>query len=79
MRELMARVAALLRRHDRAADRAQPASAPVHSAQLSLDRERRQAVVRGERVELTKQEFDLLYLLAAQPGVVFSAAAGVER
>ena len=34
-----------------------------------------QALVRGAPVELTKQEFDLLYLLAARPGVVFSRAA----
>jgi len=30
-------------------------------------------------VELTKQEFDLLYLLAARPGVVFSRAALLQQ
>ena len=29
-------------------------------------------VVRGAPVELTKQEFDLLYLLASRRGIVFS-------
>jgi DNA-binding response OmpR family regulator len=78
VRELMARVSALLRRHDRAADRAQPA-ASLRTSQLSLDRDRRQAVVRGAFVELTRQEFDLLYLLAARPGVVFSRAALLQQ
>ena len=40
-----------------------------------LDPDRREAVVRGEPVELTRQEFDLLYLLASRPGIVFSRAA----
>jgi DNA-binding response OmpR family regulator len=35
--------------------------------------------VRGEPIELTKQEFDLLYLLAARPGVVFSRAALLQQ
>jgi len=42
---------------------------------LGLDADRRELVVRGARVELTKQEFDLLYLLAARPGIVFSREA----
>ena len=46
---------------------------------LSLDHDRRVAVVRGEPVELTKQEFDLLYLLAARPGIVFSRAALLQN
>ena len=36
---------------------------------------RREAIVRGGAVDLTKQEFDLLYLLAARPGIVFSRTA----
>jgi DNA-binding response OmpR family regulator len=78
VRELMARVTALLRRHERAAERTHLA-AVVQTGQLSLDRERRRAIVRGEPVELTKQEFDLLYLLAARPGVVFSRAALLQQ
>jgi len=35
--------------------------------------------VRGEPLELTKQEFDLLYLLAARPGIVFSRAALLQQ
>ena len=35
--------------------------------------------MRGEPIELTKQEFDLLYLLAARPGVVFSRASLLQQ
>ena len=48
------------------------ASAWIGSA---VDSERRQAIVRGTPADLTKQEFDLLYLLASRPGIVFSRAA----
>src|SRR5262245_37088266 len=77
VRELMARVGALMRRHQRRQAEARPA-AVLHVGDLSLDRERRSATVRGERVELTKQEFDLLYLLASRPGAVFTRAALLE-
>ena len=79
VRELMARVNALLRRRDRESGSANSAPPVLHTPQLSLDRERRQATVRGETVELTKQEFDLLHLLVTRPGVVFSRAALLQH
>ena len=79
VRELMARVSALLRRHDRHSERGQTPSSTVQAPQLALDRDRRSATVRGEPTELTRQEFDLLYLLAARPGVVFSRAALLQQ
>jgi DNA-binding response OmpR family regulator len=78
VRELMARVGALMRRHARAAAPS-AASGPLRFRDLALDSDRRTATVRGEPVELTKQEFDLLFLLAARPGVVFTRAALLER
>jgi len=75
IRELVARTAALLRRTQR---KDIPAASAVHivrSHDLTLDVERREAVVRGKSVELTKQEFDLLYLLASRRGIVFSRTA----
>jgi two-component system OmpR family response regulator len=74
LRELLARVGAILRRTTRA-DAAADLSRRVQSRHLALDAERRETLVRGRRVELTKQEFDLLYLLASRPGIVFSRAA----
>ena len=80
IREMLARVSAILRRNDRI-DAQATASAVrrVETRDLALDPERREAVVRGGAVELTKQEFDLLYLLAARPGIVFSRAALLSK
>jgi len=62
---LAARITAVLRR-------AGPASAdPVISvAGLQVDLARREALLDGRRLELSRREFDLLAYLAAKPGVV---------
>ncbi len=70
VRELIARVRAVLRR-------AQGAANPDVKDQLrvfdiTLDRAMRTVVVAGAAVELTKSEFDLLATLMASPGRVFS-------
>ena len=76
VREMVARVGAILRRNERTvASPGTAAARHVRSRDVTLDPERREAIVRGGRVELTKQEFDLLYLLAARPGIVFSRTA----
>jgi two-component system OmpR family response regulator len=75
IRELVARAAAVLRRTDRTDARANASAPGVQSRDLRLDTDRRRAIVRGAAVELTKQEFDLLHLLAARRGIVFSRAA----
>ena len=70
--ELVARVQTILRR--------QRVRAPVPAAAaqrlvfdgLSIDLDRREVQRAGERVELTGTEFELLALLAAEPGKVFS-------
>jgi DNA-binding response OmpR family regulator len=51
----------------------------VESRELILDADKRQTVVRGSTVELSKQEFDLLYLLATRPGIVFSREALIAK
>jgi two-component system, OmpR family, alkaline phosphatase synthesis response regulator PhoP len=79
IREMLARVGAILRRTDRLEARASAASRRIRSRDVTLDAERREAVVRGAPVELTKQEFDLLYVLAARPGIVFSRAALLSK
>jgi DNA-binding response OmpR family regulator len=74
VREMVARIGAILRRVERNVE--PPASAAAHRAgPLSLDVARRQAYIRGHRVELTRQEFDMLHQLSARPGMVFSRAA----
>jgi DNA-binding response OmpR family regulator len=80
IREMLARVGAILRRNDRIDAHANAAAVRrVQTRDLALDPERREAVVRGSAVELTKQEFDLLYLLAARPGIVFSRGALLSK
>jgi len=65
-RELLARLAAILRR-----SRA-PAGAPsvLRFGPLEIDRGAREVRVRGERRELTSRQFDLLLLLAERAGRV---------
>jgi DNA-binding response OmpR family regulator len=78
VRGLMARIGALMRRHRRQTTE-QTSSNVLHAGDLTLNRARRQPIVRGERVELTKQEFDPLFLLASRPGAVFTRAALLEE
>jgi DNA-binding response OmpR family regulator len=78
VRELMARIAALMRRHQRGSPEAAP-SPVLRAGELTLDSQRREATVRGELVELTKQEFDLLYMLASRPGAVFTRVALLQE
>ena len=69
-RELLARVAALLRREELRAQGA--ASTPVRRGELALDPERLEVSWRGAPLELTVTEFRLLEQLSARPGVVRS-------
>jgi DNA-binding response OmpR family regulator len=70
MRELVARVRALLRRVDRAAELVTQASGPLTVGPLQVDRDRRRVRVDGIEVHLTPTEFDLLVCLASAPGTV---------
>jgi len=77
VRELIARVRALLRRPRLAAADAPPADTEpvvrVHG--VEIDPARRRVRVDGRDVELTDQEFRLLHLLATHAGIVFSREA----
>jgi len=79
VRELLARVEALLRRHKRAGGESAPADTYIAAGELAVDVQKRQVTVRGEPVDLTRQEFDLLALIAARPGMVFSRAALLQQ
>ncbi len=75
MRELVARVAALLRRVDRAvelAERARQTPAVLTVGDLVVDTGARRCTAAGEHVHLTPTEFDLLACLAAAPGQVLT-------
>jgi DNA-binding response OmpR family regulator len=79
VRELVARARALLRRPRASRGLETPAGQIVSAGPLVLDPARRRAVVRGEAVDLTPHEFDVLYLLAAHPGIVFTRDMLLER
>jgi DNA-binding response OmpR family regulator len=72
MRELVARVRALLRRVERAAALATAGPAELSVGRLHIDRARRQVRLDGTLVHLTPTEFDLLACLAADPGTVLT-------
>ena len=69
-RELVARLQTVLRRHSATVTRP-PGSALVFDG-LIVDPATRSVQRRGEAVELTGTEFELLHLLARTPGKVFS-------
>jgi two-component system, OmpR family, response regulator len=66
-RELVARITTVLRRR-----RATPAEATLRFEGLRIDPVTRSVEREGEAVELTGTEFELLLLLAREPGRVFS-------
>ncbi len=66
--ELVARVDAVLRRVDTAPEH----EAPIEFDDMTIDPAARRVVVRGDEVQLTQREFDVLLFLARHPGQVFS-------
>ncbi|HXQ87498.1 MAG TPA: response regulator transcription factor [Gaiella sp.] len=66
-RELLARIRAVLRRTQRG-----PSSYRLVAGSLEIDLRARRVVLGGREVELTPKEFDLLALLASDPGAVVS-------
>lgn len=69
MREMVARVQALLRRVDRAAELASEgqSQAPLVVGDVEVNRAQRRVSKAGAEVHLTRTEFDLLAYLAAHP------------
>lgn len=70
-RELVARLQTVLRRL-RASGPAAAALGPLEFDGLSIDPARRSVLRHGEPLELTGTEFDLLHMLAREPGKVFN-------
>ncbi len=69
-RELVARVKAVLRRS--AAQGNEKGDELIQIGDILIDPQRREVKIAGELVEIRTQEFDLLYTLARQPGIVLS-------
>ncbi|TYP54927.1 response regulator transcription factor [Thermosediminibacter litoriperuensis] len=67
-RELAARVKAVLRR----TDKVERSEKIIKAGPVTIDVERHEVFVNGERKDFTPKEFELLRLLASNPGKVFS-------
>jgi two-component system, OmpR family, alkaline phosphatase synthesis response regulator PhoP len=80
VRELMARVRALLRRGpSQPVDRGEAVDKPIGYKHIEMDPARRRVLAEGREVDLTSQEFQLLYLLLSNPGIVFTREALLRR
>jgi DNA-binding response OmpR family regulator len=77
LRELAARVKAILRRMERI--REHESDAPLDLAGLLIDPTRRRVSVDGQEVALTPLEFEILLTLARDPGVVLSRDTLMDR
>ena len=74
VRELVARARALLRRRPAEARLGDP-SRPVVHGDVEVDPAKRRVRIGGRQIDLTTNEFQLLYVLVASPGIVFSREA----
>ena len=75
LRELAARVKAVLRRSEPSA----PSTQRVELGDIALDPQAREVLVAGETVELTGKEFDLLAYLLENAGIVVSRDQLLDR
>ena len=76
VQELVARIRALFRRQQAMG---QQTSGLINAHGLPIDPLARRVLVRGEGVDLTPREFDVLYFFARHPGEVFSRLALLEQ
>ena len=84
MRELLARVKALLRRErllrkELAAEQRLPAPKRLEMDDLVIDEERREVLRNGMALHMKPKEYDLLIFLARQKGIVLSRSLILER
>jgi len=76
MRELVARIRAVLRRVEKSAA---PTKRILRAAGITLNQSTRQVQVGGQLVNLTPTEFDLLAALMSAPGRVFTRSALLQE
>jgi DNA-binding response OmpR family regulator len=71
IREFIARVKAILRRVE-AIQKEIGSDSDISVSDLSIEASKRKVSLKGERIELTPKEFDLLHLLASHPGKTYT-------
>jgi DNA-binding response OmpR family regulator len=80
IRELVARVNAILRRIDELKTEEQGSKPSVLQLnELTIHPEKRHVTVKGKAVDLTAKEFDLLYHFAQHPGRVFTRSQLLDQ
>lgn len=82
IRELQARISAILRRVEMMrieSKTLEDEDEPIVHDDLRIDPAGREVIANGKAVALTAKEFDLLHLLAANPGRVFSREYLLDR
>ena len=79
VRELMARVRALLRRSPSRPPAEDDETRPIQYRHIDVDPSRRRVRVGDRDVQLTTNEFQMLYVLLAHPGIVFSREGMLKR
>jgi DNA-binding response OmpR family regulator len=80
IRELMARVRALMRRRSLAPSQpGDPEARPISYKHIQMDPARRRVRVGNREVDLTTHEFNLLHVLLSQPGIVLSREVLLRR
>lgn len=79
MRELLARVRAILRRSKMAETTTEAEPTSLKIGELEVDTARHQASLSGKALELSPKEFDLLAFLSKNKGLVFSREQLLEK
>lgn len=75
IREFIARVKAIFRRAEISLQTHKTSDEVIVRGNVTIDPQKRKATVKGQKMELTPKEFDLLYLFASNPGRSYSREA----
>jgi DNA-binding response OmpR family regulator len=79
MRELIARIRAILRRADMTVAQPDSVEKTIKIGTLEVDTERHRITVSGKELELSPKEYDLLVFLAVNKGFVFTREQLLEK
>ena len=79
MRELLARLRAMLRRADMTVSRPDSPEKTITTGTLEIDTVRHRVTVSGKELELSPREYDLLVFLAVNKGFVFTREQLLEK
>lgn len=78
IREFLARVKAILRRQELSQQSISKGKTRIKHGQIEIDLPKRKVLLDQKRIELTPKEFDLLYLMAKNPGRSYSRSELLE-